>query len=147
MRFLLDTNVVVYALHQETKQHAKVNEFMTCALRCSATCYFLSSSLKDVYYILCRHYLSENDARTSIKMLRETLDMVDLSSTFIDEALQSDEPDFEDGIVRAAAESLHVDAVVSYDESAFKHSFIPKMTAEKALLMMGGVSSQEKTNL
>ncbi len=136
MRFFLDTNVLVYSLHQESKQHAEVNKFITYALDSAITCYFLSSSLKDIYYILCRHYLSEENSRLCIQMLRETLDMVDLSSSLIDEALRSDEPDFQDGVVRATAESLQVDAIISYDQDAFKHSFIPKMTAKKAFKMI-----------
>ena len=65
-------------------------------------------------------------------MLRETLYMLDLNSTLIDDAFQSDEPDFEDALIRSAAESLQVDAIISYDENAFKNSFIPKLTAKEA---------------
>lgn len=134
MRFLLDTNVLVYALHQQCKQHEQANAFITRCLARGDTCYFLSSSLKDVYYILRRHYLAEEGARQSVRMLREALDMVELNATIVDAALENDEPDFEDGIIRAAAEVLQVDAIVSYDAEAFAHSPIPKATAEQARL-------------
>ena len=133
MRYFLDTNTLVYSLHQDAPKHKEVNDFLEHCLSKNSPCYFLSSSLKDAYYILCRHYLSESDARQSIKMLRETLDMVDLNAAIVDGAFESDEPDFEDALIRSAAESLQVDAIISYDEDAFKNSFIPKLTAEKAL--------------
>lgn len=47
-------------------------------------------------------------------------------------ALDSDEPDYEDGLIRAAAEALQVDALITYDKKAFKYSSIPSMTAEEA---------------
>ena len=133
MRYFLDTNTLVYSLHQGAPKHKEVNDFLERCLSESSPCYFLSSSLKDAYYILCRHYLSETDARQSIKMLRETLDMVDLNAAIVDNAFESDEPDFEDALIRSAAESLQVDAIISYDEDAFKNSFVPKLTAEEAL--------------
>ncbi len=129
MRYFLDTNTLVYSLHQDAPKHKEVNDFLTHCFSENHTCYFLSSSLKDAYYILCRHYLSESDARQSIKLFRETLDMVDLNSVIIDDAFQSDEPDFEDALIRCAAERLQVDAIISYDESAFSQSFLPKLTA------------------
>lgn len=132
MRYFLDTNTLVYSLHQDAPKHTEVNDFLTHCLSENSTCYFLSSSLKDAYYILCKHYLSEPNARKSIKMLRETLDMVDLNSAIIDDAFQSDEADFEDALIRCAAERLQVDAIVSYDESAFQNSFVPKLTALEA---------------
>ena len=132
MRYFLDTNTLVYSLHQDVPEYNEVNDFLRHCLSENLPCYFLSSSLKDVYYILCRHYLSEADARRSIMMLRETLYMLDLNSTLIDDAFQSDEPDFEDALIRSAAESLQVDAIISYDENAFKNSFIPKLTAKEA---------------
>ena len=99
----------------------------------NSPCYFLSSSLKDAYYILCRHYLSEVDARQSVKILRQTLDMVDLNVTIVDNAFESDEADLENALIRCAAESLQVDAIISYDEDAFKNSYISRLTAEEAM--------------
>ena len=46
-------------------------------------------------------------------------------------ALVSDEPDYEDAIVRACAELNQVDALVSYDKKAFRGSPVPKITAHE----------------
>ena len=136
MRFFLDTNVVVYSMHQEAPNHEEVNTFLTQCLKTETVCYFLSASLKDAYYILCRHYLTEANARQCIKMFRETFDMVDLTSSIIDGAFQSNEPDFEDALVRTSSELLQADAIVSYDKEAFANSFVPKFTAKQALDML-----------
>ncbi len=47
-------------------------------------------------------------------------------------ALDSNEPDYEDGLIRSTAEALQVDAIISYDKKAFHKSFTPKYTASGA---------------
>lgn len=77
--------------------------------------------------------MNEADARSAIRDIAETFDLVDLTGLFVFESIDSDEPDYEDGLIRAAAEALQVDAIISYDKAAFKQSPIPKMTAPEAL--------------
>lgn len=133
VKFFLDTNILVYSLHQDSPKYKEVNDFLKRCFSKNITCYFLSSSLKDTYYVLHRHYLSESEARQCIRLLRNILSMVDLSSAIVDEAFLSDEPDFEDALIRCAAERLQVNAIISYDERAFAQSFLPKLSAEEAL--------------
>lgn len=95
--------------------------------------YALTSSLNEIYYALYRHYMSEEDARASIREIAEVFDLVDLTGLLVYSALDSNEADYEDGLIRAAAEALQVDAVVSYDKKAFKGSYIPRKTAAEVL--------------
>ena len=132
MRFLLDTNVIVYALNRKSAYNEEVLSFLFGCQAKNATCYFVSSSLKDAYYVLSKHYALEKDARAAIKCFRECFDMVSLTDGIIDGAFESNEPDFEDAIVRVVAEALQVDAIVSYDVKAFTNSFVPKFTAREA---------------
>ena len=97
-----------------------------------ASCYALSSSLNEIYYALHSHYMSEGEARASIRDIAETFDLVDLTGLQVFAALDSDEPDYEDGLIRSVAEALQVDAIISYDKKAFHKSFIPKYTASEA---------------
>ncbi len=133
MKLFLDTNILVYSVFQNSPKYKEASKFIMHCLSENVTCYFLSSSLKDVYYILCRHYLSEPDARQCIKLLCETLDMVELNSMIIDKAFDCNEPDFEDALIRSAAEVLQVNAMVSYDKNAFENSFVPRFTAKEIL--------------
>ncbi len=130
---LFDANALIYWVHPDSPHHEEmlclVNE--TCVNQ-STVC-ALSSSLNEVYYILNRHYMSEAEARESLRDIAETFDLIDLTGLFVHESIESDEPDYEDGLIREAAEELQVDAIVSYDKAAFKNSFIPKMTAQEAL--------------
>ena len=131
--YLLDSNVLVYWLHEGARQHGETAAFIHAAARHGADLYVLSSSLNDVYYVLHAHYMREPEARASIRLAAETFDVVDLTYGLVTMSLGSDEPDYEDGLIRAAAESLQVDAIVSYDVKAFHNSVIPRWTADEAL--------------
>lgn len=93
----------------------------------------LASSLKDFYLVYERHYGSELEARRQVRLLRTLATLVDLTGDVVDRALTSDEPDFEDGLVRAAAVGIGADLIVSRDAAAFVGSSVAREDAVSAL--------------
>ncbi len=134
--FLFDANALIYWVYPQSPHHDSVNELLRKALSAKGSIYALSSSLNEIYYALHRHYMTETDARGSIRNIAEVFDLVDLTGPLVFDALDSNEPDYEDGLIRAAAEALQVDAIISYDKKAFSSSFIPKLTAEEAMKLL-----------
>lgn len=130
---LFDANALIYWTHPDSIYHDEISCLIDEAFLNQGSVYALSSSLNEVYYILHRHYMEESEARESLRDIAETFDLVDLTGLFVFESIDSDEPDYEDGLIRVAAEELQVDAIISYDKAAFKSSFVPKMTAQEAL--------------
>ena len=61
----------------------------------------------------------------------------DLKASYAKAALDSDEPDFEDGLVRAAAETEAAFAIITRDAQAFKTSSVPAMSAARYLELFG----------
>ena len=112
--------------------NAEVSSFIHDAVVHGHSLYVLSSTLNEVYYALHAHYMGEAQARKAIASIAAVFDLVDLNVNLVNASIESDEPDYEDGLVRAAAEALQVDAIVSYDRRAFKRSFIPRITAVEA---------------
>ena len=129
---LLDTNIIVYWAHESSPMHENVSQLIRKAAACDYDMYVLASSLSDAYYVLRSHYMSEPAARRSIENVADSFILIDLTTDMVHEALHSDEPDYEDGLIRAAAETLQVDAIISYDAKAFHNSFVPKYTAVEA---------------
>lgn len=129
---LFDANALLYWVYPASPFHDDVSQLLQEAFQSDASCYTLSSSLNEIYYALHSHYMSEEDARASIRDIAETFDLVDLTGPLVFSAIDSDEPDYEDGLIRGAAEALQTDAIVSYDKKAFRNSFIPKLTASEA---------------
>lgn len=131
--FLFDTNALVYWVNPSAESNPEIKELINKALESSAVIYAVTSSLSDVYYILHSQYTTEEVARNSVQFIAETFDLVDLTGIFVFEAIDSNEPDYEDGLIRAIAEAIEADAIISYDKKAFRNSFIPRMTAKQAL--------------
>ena len=131
--FLFDTNALVYWVYPDSPHNEEVTVLLQGVLSGRGSAYALTSSLNEVYYVLRRQYMSEEDARESIREIAEVFDLVDLTGLFVFDALDSDEPDYEDGLIRAAGEALGVDAIITYDKKAFRSSVVPSLTAREAL--------------
>ena len=102
----VDTNVLIDVVCAERVEHAVAREmFLRAARGGQCRFYALSSSLKDVYYVLCRHYARERDARDAVIGLATELGIVDLTKRMVLDGCLSDEPDVEDALVRIAAEA------------------------------------------
>lgn len=137
-RILLDTNALLDFLSLDRSAHEETAAALrACMERPSARVYVCAGSLKDAYYIYERHYGNEADARRKIQLVRSAFEPVDLTSALVDQALASDEPDFEDGLIRAAAESVRADGILSRDEGAFLSGPVRRMTAADVLERLG----------
>lgn len=130
---LFDANALVYSACTSSPFHGEVRRLQCALAKSGGRAHALASSLNEVYYVLHRHYMNEADARSAIRDIAETFDLIDLTGLFVLESIDSDEPDYEDGLIRVAAEELQVDAIISYDKAAFKNSPVPKLTAAEAL--------------
>lgn len=93
-------------------------------------------SLKDAYYILCRQY-GEPCARTSIEKLTELLVIAPTSAEECELSLHGNEPDFEDGLIRACAELNDVDFILTRDARAFARSKVRAVTCAEYLKIRG----------
>ena len=135
-RLLFDTNVVLDAVCPERPQSKEACEVLRLCNGEGDMGIVAVSSLKDAYYILCRQY-GESCARTSIKKLTELLTIAPIGAEECDFSLHGNEPDFEDGLIRACAELNDVDFILTRDAQAFQHSPLRALTAEKYLELFG----------
>ena len=131
-RLMLDTNILLDTLDSRRPESREAREVvdrcngwgefgMTCAL-----------SLKDVYFISTKAR-GEAWARSAVGKLMGLVSVAPVDGEVCDEALRSDEPDFEDGIIRACAELNGADYIITRDKDAFGNSKIRSMTAAEYL--------------
>jgi predicted nucleic acid-binding protein len=131
-RLLLDTNILLDAILSNREHSSEAQALidsccgwgdlgMTCCL-----------SLKDTYYIATRVH-GKTWAREAVGRLMDLLPVAPVDAETCARALGSDEPDFEDGIIRACAELNDVDFIVTRDKDAFAHSKVRSVTAAQYL--------------
>lgn len=92
--------------------------------------YVCATSLKDMYYILTKA-MGERDARAYVDAVMDDFAICPVDYSVCRQAASSDEPDFEDGIVRACAENAGVDFIITRDTGAFCGSRIKSMTSQE----------------
>ena len=131
-RLLFDTNIlldVIVSSRSQSKEARRVLELCNGGGDMGFAC---SLSLKDTYYVLTKQY-GEQRARALVEALMDTLIIAPVSAEECDLSLQSDEPDFEDGLVRAAAELNDIDFIITRDGDAYRRSTVRSLTAAEYL--------------
>lgn len=131
-RLLFDTNVLIdYMIPSRPGHDAAKRLFALSEQHAIDACIF-AGSLKDTYYMTART-LSERVSREYVRGFIEAFPVLPFGSFECRVAAYSDEPDFEDGLVRAAAETNKVDFIITRDAKAFQHSTVRSMSAETYL--------------
>ena len=136
---ILDTNVILDYLSATREKHPEAVQVLEQLLESEAhEPVILSASIKDAYYILCRHFGARREplVRERLDAFRRVVDVAELSHDVLDRAFASDEPDLEDGIVRATAELRGAVAIITRDCGAYGGSSVPSMTAGEFLQKM-----------
>ena len=139
-RIFCDTNYLLDVYDPQRSRHEAAIALLWYAELNAPSVKLLASisSFKDAYYILSRLYRDERHARESIESLMGTyIEPVDMRAAYGPEALSSNEPDFEDGLIRACAEHENARVIITADERAFEHSPIPSMSASAFLERQG----------
>ncbi|WP_165046264.1 PIN domain-containing protein [Adlercreutzia sp. ZJ138] len=131
-KLLVDTNILLDAAMGERPGWAAATMLIDEITYEDVHGYVCAGSLKDVYYVLTK-YADEKAAREFIVALMDLFEVVAIDYALCHIAATSDEPDFEDGLIRACAESVPVDFIISRDEKAFKRSPIKRLSAQDYL--------------
>lgn len=129
---MVDTNILLDAAMEERAGWAAatllIDEFVYGEARGCVS----ALSLKDVYYILCK-YAGEEMSREFVRAVMDLLEVLPVDASTCKTAVESNEPDFEDGLIRACAENAGVDFIISRDEKAFRSSTAKRLSAQDYL--------------
>lgn len=129
-KVILDTNIILDYLSAGRPCHADAVRLLEGIIDAGDINPVVPAGcLKDTYYILCRHYHNEPLVRERIDAFRKVVEVQALTSEVLDAAFVSDEPDLEDAMVRATAELLDVEAIITRDSAAYRSSTVPAMDA------------------
>lgn len=131
-RLLFGTDVLLDAV-ERTRLESK--EARLVLRRCSGgedLGFVTPLSLRDVYYIIGRQH-GVRQARGVVRRLLDLVMVVPLGPEECDVSLASDEPDFEDGLVRACAELNEIDFILTRDKRAFSRSTVRSLTCREYL--------------
>lgn len=136
-RVLFDTNILIDAVDaQRPHSHAACLALKQCNGGGDMGL-VTPSSLNDTYYTV-RKYMGEHWTRNAIHHLLELLIVIPFGPQECIISAESNEPDFEDGLIRAAAELNDIDFILTRDRKAFNYSHVRKLTCEEYLEIVAG---------
>ena len=127
-RLLLDTNILLDFMDPaRPESDAAVEVFRRCI---GGTCegFICATSLKDLYYVGRKH-LGEQAARDFYRAFLAAFAVLGIDDTVCRMALDSNEPDIEDAIVRVLAEENDIDFILTRDAEAFRASSVCSLSA------------------
>jgi len=124
-RAVLDTNVVLDFLDSGRPAHPTAVDLIRVLVAADADLCLAATSLKDVYYVLTK-VAGEPAARQAVTALVQTTTVMTIDAATCNDALSNNEPDFEDGLVRACADAYTADWIVTRDQAAFAGASVPK---------------------
>ena len=131
-RILLDTNILLDSIISNRPQHDEALALLKWCNGSGDHGFAAATSFNDAYYILCRAY-SEAIAREALENLLGLVAVAPVSAEECDRSLRSNEPDFEDGLIRACAELNGADFIVTRDRDAFAGGKVRSVTAKEFL--------------
>ena len=129
-KVLFDTNILLDASMSERPDWPYAIMLLDEIAYGNLEGYITATSLKDAYFVLTK-YANESLAREFVVAALDAFTVVAVDDALCRMAARSNEPDFEDGIIRACAEGEKVDFIISRDESAFLKSPIKRLSAKE----------------
>ena len=135
-KILLDTNILIDYMIPDRPEHDSAKQLFDLIRVNKAAGYVCAGSLKDAYYI-CRKFVDNDRSRRFIRLFALVLEVLPLGLSECLHSLDSDETDFEDGLIRAVAELHSMDFIITRDKGAFESSPVRCLTAKRFVVLFG----------
>ena len=127
-RILLDTNIVIDLLASREPYYAEAAAIFSLADMKTIKLSVSALSLANTHYILSK-FVPEQEACKALRNFKVLVTILPLDDKIVDLALNADFKDFEDAIQYFTAIENNQDMIVTRNQSDFKKSKIPIMTA------------------
>lgn len=129
---LLDINIVLDIMVSDRPGSDAAIKLIELAESGKTKMHISAGSLKDIYYVCCK-YLDEELVRDWIRFFLNEFSIKEVDQSVCEIAIDSDEPDFEDGIIATIAEIAKMDFILTRDVAAFKKSEVRPISVETFL--------------
>lgn len=133
MKIMCDTNIVLDVLLDQAPFAESSAKVLHLCENGDMQGFTTASCITDIFYIVRKHLHSTEMGYHAIEKLLEILDVCDVTSGDVYEALERKKPDFEDCLVATCAKSIQCDCIVTRDSKGFKGCGLLVLTPEELL--------------
>lgn len=136
MKALVDTNVWLDVILHRQPFDTYSKAFLMACLEDDVEMMIAATSLKDIFYIT-EKVLDAEAAYGAVESILELASVSAIDELVCNEALSLEKPNYEDGIIAAAAAADGVNFIVTRDESAFIAAKTIHLTPREYLAQAG----------
>lgn len=130
MKVLIDTNVILDALLARQPWAATAQELLRTAATDKFKAFISASQTTDIFYIFCRQGTDEVTAKDIIQRLINSVNVSEVTSADVQNALASDMLDYEDALLAYCSKRQKADYIVTRNETDFMKSPVPAISPQ-----------------
>lgn len=127
---LIDTNIALDHALNRAEWSNPAKRIFDASAKGAIRVVFSAGSLKDVYYIATKS-AGKDIALRIVRFLLTVCEIAPITHETYLQALEEDEPDYEDALVAAIARENAVDIIISRDRDAFNNACAPKIDSQQ----------------
>lgn len=124
MTLLVDTDVVLDLLLDRVPHSSAAANLISRIETGRLSGYLCATTVTAIHYLLAKG-LGRRRAHEEVRKLLAVFDVAPVNRVVLEAALQSTFPDFEVGVINAAAEHVAADALVTRDTEGFRKATMP----------------------
>lgn len=135
MRVLLDTNIVLDVLLQRIPWQTEADAVLNAVREGRLSCCIAALTVTNVFYIARRH-VGLDRARVIVRECLQTLEVLDVGRRELEIADSFPGSDLEDNLQIAVAITDGLEAIVTRDQTGFRHSPVPALSPSELLISL-----------
>ena len=122
MKALIDTNVIINALMSREPWATTSQKLLRLIAMEKLNGYIAVSQTTDIFYLLCRQGVDKAAAKNIIKKLINSVKVVDITPTDVQNALASDINDYEDALLAYCGKRHKAGCIITRNKKDFEKS-------------------------
>lgn len=128
MNVLIDTNVILDALSNRPPFNDNAQKIFYFAAKEKITASITANSVTDIYYLIRKHLQSPQEAKLILLKLFSLFQIIDVTETDCEKALELDISDYEDALQIICALKLEIDYIITRNLKDFFNSPVPAIS-------------------
>ena len=132
IKLYIDSDIILDLLLKRYDYYNNAAELMTKIDKRKYKGYTTPLVIANIHYIMT-NFCGKKKSINNIRKLRKLISILSIDEKIVDEALLSDNTDFEDAIQYITSEKNNIDFIITRNKGDFKNSKLPVLNAEEFL--------------
>lgn len=132
IKLYIDSDIILDLLLKRYNYYNNAAELMTKIDKRKYKGYTTPLVIANIHYIMTK-FGGKKKSIKNIRKLRKLISILSIDEKIVDEALLSDNTDFEDAIQYITSEKNNIDFIITRNKGDFKNSKLPVLNAEEFL--------------